>query len=66
MWQNFKTKKLSNKSKAGFEGKWKALRYIEAGRRNSMSKISTNIKQGFKDGLARREKYANVKMEKVS
>lgn len=66
MWQDFQTKKLSNKSRPGFEGKWKALKYIEEGRRNSMSKIDSNIKQGFKDGLARREKYANMKTEKVS
>lgn len=66
MWQDFQTKKLSNKSRPGFEGKWKALKYIEEGRRNSMSKIDSNIKQGFKDGLARREKYANIKTEKVS
>lgn len=66
MWQDFQTKKLSNKSRPGFEGKWKAFKYIEEGRRNSMSKIDSNIKQGFKDGLARREKYANIKTEKVS
>lgn len=66
MWQDFQTKKLSNESRKSFEGKWKALKYIEEGRRNSMSKIDSNIKQGFKDGLARREKYANMKMEKVS
>ncbi len=66
MWQDFKSKKLSSESLSSFEGKWKALKYIEEGRRNSMEKINTNIKQGFKDALQRREKYANMKAERVS
>lgn len=40
--------------------------FAEKGRRNAMSEVNTLMKDGFKDALARREKYVDKKMTKVS
>lgn len=44
----------------------RALNFAEEGRRDAMDKVNSNIKKGFSEALARRERFAKTKMEKVS
>ena len=52
-------------SKSSFEGKHKALNFIEEGRRKALPRVNGYIKNGFKDGLSRRAK-TSTKIVKVA
>lgn len=48
-----------------FKGKHVAREFAATGRRNVMGEVSSLLKQGFSDALARREKYINEPMRKA-